>query len=98
MLLDGLAEIDAIKVWGITDPSNRANRLPTVSVTHSRMSPKQLAKRLNDAGIFAWHGNYYALPLTERIGVEPDGMVRLGLVHYNTREEVEYLLSVLAAI
>ncbi|MFC1758038.1 cysteine desulfurase-like protein [Planctomycetota bacterium] len=94
-LLDGLATNDEIKIWGITDPANRMNRLPTVSVTHARFTAKELATRLNDAGIFAWHGNYYALPLTERIDVEPDGMVRLGLVHYNTKEEVDYLLAML---
>ena len=50
------------------------------------------------AGIYAWHGNFYALPLTETLGVEPAGLVRIGLLHYNTKEEVEYLLDVLKAI
>lgn len=92
-LLDGLAAIPTVTVHGITKPEDRHMRLPTVSVTHASMSSKELAQRLADDGIFAWHGNYYALPLTERIGVEPDGMVRLGLVHYNTSEEVDYLLD-----
>ena len=46
-------------------------------------------------GIFAWHGNFYALPLTEALGLEPEGMVRLGLLHYNTADEVDRLLTVL---
>ncbi len=95
-LLDGLAAIPEVKVWGITDTAERAQRVPTVSITHARHTSVELAKRLAEKGIYAWHGNYYALPLTERIGVEPDGMVRLGLVHYNTAEEVEYLLAQLA--
>ncbi|MFN3193188.1 MAG: cysteine desulfurase-like protein [Aureliella sp.] len=93
LLLDGLAENPKIKVWGITNPEDRNRRLPTVAITHEDYKSKELAAQLGQRGIFVWHGNYYALPLTERIGVEPDGMVRIGLVHYNTREEVEYLLA-----
>jgi selenocysteine lyase/cysteine desulfurase len=48
--------------------------------------------------IFAWHGNYYALPLTEALGVEPDGMVRVGLLHYNTAHEVARLVAALAEL
>lgn len=93
VLLDGLAAIPGIKVWGITEEAERKNRFPTVSITHDKYKASELAKLLADKGIFVWDGNYYALPLTERIGVEPDGMVRIGLVHYNTREEVDYLLQ-----
>ena len=97
-LLDGLAKLRSIEVFGITDPARNAERLPTVSIRHQKHSPEELAKYLGDCGIYTWHGNYYALPLTETIGVEPDGMVRLGLLHYNTPLEIERLLSVLAKI
>jgi selenocysteine lyase/cysteine desulfurase len=50
---------------------------------------------LAQRGIFVWHGNYYALPLTEELGLEPGGMVRIGLLHYNTAEEVDRLLEAL---
>jgi cysteine desulfurase family protein (TIGR01976 family) len=95
-LIDGLEQIPGVKVWGITDRERLPDRLPTVSITHDRVTAKSLAERLAAEGIFVWHGNYYALPLTERLGVEPDGMVRIGLVHYNTPEEIDRLLSVLA--
>ena len=94
-LLSGLSEIPSIKTWGITDPARLKERLPTVSVTHQTKTSAELAKFLAERGIYAWHGNYYALPLTERLGVEPDGMVRLGLVHYNTAEEVDRVLACL---
>ena len=94
-LLDGLSQLPEIKVWGITQPSERDQRFPTVSITHQNMTAETLAKKLAAAGIFVWNGNYYALPLTERLDVEPDGMVRIGLAHYNTAEEVAKLLSVL---
>ena len=79
-LLDGLERLSDVKIWGITDRDNQ-NRLPTVSITHPTIKAKQLAEMLAAEAIFVWHGNYYALPLTETIGVEPDGMVRIGLAH-----------------
>lgn len=94
-LMRGLSEISSLKVWGITDPQRLGERLPTVSITHAKISPLELARHLAQQGIFVWHGNYYALQLTESLGLEPDGMVRIGLVHYNTREEVEQVLSAL---
>lgn len=92
-LLAGLAELPDFKVWGITDPARLAERLPTVSITHHRLTATQLAARLGARGIFVWHGNYYALPLTERLGLEPEGMVRIGPVHYNTFDEIDRLIS-----
>ena len=95
-LIAGLQQLPEIKIRGITDPSRLIERLPTLSITHQRFSPKEIATRLADAGIFVWHGNYYALPLTEKLGVEPEGMVRVGLCHYNTHEEVDRLLDCLS--
>ena len=54
-----------------------------------------MAGRLGGQGLFVWHGNYYALNLTETLGLEPDGMLRVGLLHYNTLAEVERLLEAL---
>ena len=72
--------------------------MPTVSITHRKLSPLELAQRLADGGIFAWHGNFYALEVTQSLALEPEGMVRLGLLHYNTRQEVDRLLAALAAL
>ena len=92
-LLAGLAEIPEIKVFGITDPARLNKRVATVSFTHHRFTSTQLAEHLGSRGIFAWHGNYYALNLSEQLGHEPHGMLRVGLVHYNTSDEVERLLT-----
>jgi len=97
-LLDGLEQIDGLKIWGITDRTRLHERCPTISITHERMAPQILAQRLAAAGIFVWHGNYYALPLTERLGVEPEGMVRIGLLHYNTPAEVDRLINQLKSL
>ena len=92
-LIVGLQQIDQIKVWGITDVDQFSNRLPTVSITHEKFESGQLAEQLGNRGIFVWHGNYYALQLTEALDLEPAGMVRLGLVHYNTSAEVDRVLE-----
>jgi cysteine desulfurase family protein (TIGR01976 family) len=98
VLLAGLEEIPQFRVWGITDPARLDQRVPTVAVTHRTIVPRELAARLAEQGFFVWHGNFYALPLTEALGLEPEGLLRIGLVHYNTEEEVERLLEALRAI
>lgn len=91
-LIAGVLEKPGFKVWGITDPAQFHQRVPTISITHESESPESIARRLADAGIFVWSGNFYAQPLTEALGLEPAGMVRIGLVHYNTAGEVDRLL------
>jgi cysteine desulfurase family protein (TIGR01976 family) len=95
-LVPGLLEIPGLTFYGITDPARFAERVPTVAVRIAGRSPRELAAYLGERGIFTWDGNYYALNLTERLGVEPSGgMLRIGLVHYNTAEEVNRLLGTL---
>ncbi len=97
-LIAGLAALPSVRIWGITDPARFDQRVPTVSITHRRLSPLALADHLAAHGIFAWHGNFYALQLTEALGLEPAGLVRLGLLHYNTSAEIERLLAALEAL
>jgi cysteine desulfurase family protein (TIGR01976 family) len=92
-LIDGLMTMPGVRVWGITDRQRADQRMPTVGWTHSRLRPSEIAHELGEQGIFVWHGNFYALPLTEALGLEPDGMVRIGLVHYNTADEVDRVLQ-----
>jgi selenocysteine lyase/cysteine desulfurase len=59
-------------------------------------NPTEIAAFLGDRGIFTWDGSFYALNLTERLGVENSGgLLRIGLVHYNTIDEVDRLLAAL---
>lgn len=95
-LLEGLESLGCYKVWGITDRDSWHRRLPTFSVTHSDRTATQLAQHLGDRGIFTWCGNYYALQLTETLDLEPEGMLRIGLVHYNTPNEVDRLIEALS--
>lgn len=97
-LLDGLRNLPEWKVWGISDPERLSERVPTVSLTHPRIRPHHAATLLGDQGLFAWAGNHYALPFTEKAGLEPDGTLRVGLLHYNTHEEVDRLLNALSVL
>jgi cysteine desulfurase family protein (TIGR01976 family) len=96
-LVSGLGEIPGLRVYGITDPERFDQRVPTVSFTLEGLAPLEIAQRLGEANIFAWDGNFYALSVTERLGLESQGgLLRVGLAHYNTAEEVDTLLGVLA--
>ncbi len=94
-LIEQLQSVPNLKIHGITDPKKVADRVPTVSFTMTNHTPKQIADYLASQNIFVWSGNYYALPLTERLGLEPHGMVRVGLLHYNTKEEIGELANAL---
>ena len=98
-MLRGLAEIPGLRLYGIADPARVAERCPTFAIRIEGHHPAELAKKLGERGIFTWDGNYYALNLTERLGVEQNGgMLRIGFVHYNTAEEVDRVLAELRAL
>ena len=95
-LVPALLAIPGLTFYGISEPHRFHQRVPTVAVRIAGRSPRELAAHLGERGIFTWDGNYYALNLSERLGVESDGgMLRIGLVHYNTLEEVDRLLAAL---
>jgi cysteine desulfurase family protein (TIGR01976 family) len=95
-LIEGLKAIPGARIYGITDPQRSAERCSTLSLRIGNHHPTAIATFLGERGIFTWDGNYYALNLSERLGVESQGgMLRIGLVHYNTAEEVDRLLAAL---
>jgi selenocysteine lyase/cysteine desulfurase len=92
-LIEGLQAIPGVTLYGIADHFGFDQRVPTVAFTLQGYTPRRVAERLGQAGIFVWDGNYYALAVTERLGVEESGgMARAGVAHYNTMEEVMRLL------
>jgi len=98
-IMAGLQEIPGLKIYGITDPARFNERCATLAVRIAGRTPLELATKLGDRGIFTWDGNYYALNLTEHLDVEKSGgFLRIGLVHYNTQEEVDRLLAALREI
>jgi len=95
-LMEGLLAIPDLRVFGIRDFKRFNERCSTVSVRLEGHTPTEVATFLGDRGIFTWDGNFYALNLTERLGVQTSGgLLRIGLVHYNTADEVERLLTAL---
>ncbi len=97
-LIQGLEAIAGVKIFGITESHRMSERAPTVCFQLQGISSIDVAERLGDQGVFAWHGNYYALPLTEALGTEPAGMVRLGCMHYNTQEEIDRAIALIGDI
>jgi len=95
-LLAGLREVKGVQVYGITNPGDFTQRVPTIACNMSGYAPRELAEYLAGHGIFAWDGNYYALGIMERLGLEEHGgALRLGMAHYNTPEEIDRVLDAL---
>lgn len=95
-LIPNLLQIPGMQLYGITEPDEFSWRTPTVGLRLAGFTPLQLATALGEQGIFAWNGNFYALNLTQRLGLESSGgLVRIGLAHYNTIAEINRLLEVL---
>jgi len=98
-LLDALEPIPGLRIWGLTDRRAVDRRVPTVSFTLEGRHPRRVAEALDQRGINVWDGNYYALAVTERLGLEAaGGMVRVGLTHYNTVAEIDRLGEALRQI
>ncbi|HXG40959.1 MAG TPA: cysteine desulfurase-like protein [Candidatus Limnocylindrales bacterium] len=98
-LASGLRAIRGVRLWGIADPARFAERAPTAAITIDGVHPRAAASALGRAGIAAWDGDFYATGLVERLGLaDSGGLLRLGIVHYNTPAEVDRLLEALEAI
>jgi len=99
VLIDTLDQIPGLRLYGLDDTRRLEERVPTFAFTLDGFSPRQIAEKLAQESIYVWDGNYYAIVVTERLGVEESGgMVRIGPVHYNTVSEIERLGEVLATL
>jgi cysteine desulfurase family protein (TIGR01976 family) len=93
-LLDGLRAIEGITVYGTGDLDRR---VPTAAFNVAGRAPAEVSAALGERGIFVWDGNYYALELMQRLGLEGSGgAVRVGAVHYNTAAEIDAFLAAVA--
>jgi cysteine desulfurase family protein (TIGR01976 family) len=93
-LLEGLSAIDGVTVYGTTDLDRR---VPTAAFNVAGRAPGDVSAALGEQGIFVWDGNYYALELMQRLGLEGSGgAVRVGAVHYNTAAEIDAFLAAVA--
>jgi selenocysteine lyase/cysteine desulfurase len=98
-LLSALEAVPGLRLYGLTDAHRLEDRVDTFSFRLKDMHPRVVAEKLAQQGIYVWDGNYYAINVTERLGLEETGgMVRVGAAHYNTLEEVERLKQALIKI
>lgn len=95
-LITGLKSIPRVRIYGITNRMEWEHRVATVSIRKEGLTPEQIATKLAEQNIFVWNGNFYAVSISERLGVEQSGgLVRIGLAHYNTIEEIDRCLAVI---
>lgn len=95
-LIAGLATIPDLKLWG---PPTMDGRVPTFSFTIAGHHPDAIAEHLASREIYAWSGHFYAVEVIARLGLEPKGgLLRVGLCHYNTAEEVDRLIAALGEL
>ena len=98
-LLESLGSIAGLQIRGITSPHGLHQRVPTFSFTLQGWTPRAIAEALAAEGINVWDGNFYALSVTERLGLEEQGgLLRVGLAHYNTQAEIDKLVDALGRL
>ena len=89
-LIDGIIDVDGLRIRGITDESRLAERVPTVSFTVDGIAPKSLVDLMNAENIYCWAGHNYAWRVFQQLGLDPaEGVVRIGIANYNTAEEID---------
>ena len=94
--LDRLSRVPGLHLYGIADPARVGERVPTFAFTLGGHSPRAIAEHLAARGISAWDGDFYAWELVRNLGLaDAGGLLRIGLVHYNTLEEIDRLVEVL---
>ena len=95
-LLDGLLTVPGLRLWG---PPTMESRVPTFAFTLAGVDPRTVAEQLAAVNIFVWSGSFYAVEVIDRLGLtETGGLVRVGLCHYNSAQEVDRTLEMIASI
>ncbi len=95
-LIAGMLSVPGLRIFGITNPAHFGRRVPTVSFLVGDHHPADISRQLGERGIFSWAGNHYALEPMGRLGLE--GTNRIGLVHYNTVEEIDRFVETLKGL
>jgi cysteine desulfurase family protein (TIGR01976 family) len=97
-LIAGLQRLRGVRIIGITDPARYDRRVPTVSFVHDKRTPDEIAQALARKNIFVWSGHNFALEVVRQLGIdETQGVVRIGIAHYNTLAEIDTALDAVAA-
>ena len=98
-VLERLATVPGLTLHGIADPSRLDERVPTFSFTLAGHAPREIASHLAGRAISTWDGDFYAWELVRALGLSDEGgLLRIGLVHYNTLEEIDRLVAALGEL
>ncbi|MXN46438.1 cysteine desulfurase-like protein [Shinella kummerowiae] len=98
-LVGGLTALPGVRLAGIANPNLFAHRVPTISFTHDRISTHRFADALAAEDINIWSGHNYALEPARHLGLsEEEGVVRIGIAHYNTADEIERALAAIGKL
>jgi len=92
-LEERLEALPGVRLHGLRGDANLERRTPTAAITIEGLTPREVATHLGEHGIAVWDGDFYATGLIERLGLAPDGVIRIGLTHYNTHAEVDRLVE-----
>jgi len=95
VLWDSLARIDGVRLYG---PPPGVERTPTVSFIIKNVASTEVARLLAERGLFVSHGDFYAQTVVDRLGLQPEGLVRVGCACYTSDEEVERLIEAVQEI
>ena len=97
--LDRIEKMKKVTLYGISDRSRLNERTPTFGITIADMNSMDVAKKLADFGIYTWSGHFYAQDVVKEYNLESQGgLVRIGFLHYNTKEEIDRLVGAMHSI
>lgn len=94
-LIDVIHALPGAQIYGISDSARLSQRVPTVAFAMTTHTPDAIAAHLAAHDIYVWSGNYYAVEIMARLGHAEHGLVRVGLAHYNTHDEIERFAQVM---
>ncbi len=98
-VLERLSTVPGLRLFGLADPARVDERVPTFSITMAGHAPRAVAEHLAARAINVWDGDFYAWELVRELGLDAEGgLLRIGLVHYNTVEEVDRLIQALGEL
>jgi cysteine desulfurase family protein (TIGR01976 family) len=94
-----LSAIPGLTLYGVADPADAGKRTATFCVTLDGHTPRALAEALGAQSIASWDGNFYALSIMQRLGLEEHGgSLRIGFLHYTTKDEVDRALDMIESL
>ncbi|MBN9071097.1 MAG: cysteine desulfurase-like protein [Rhizobiales bacterium] len=98
-LIDGLSAVEGLHIHGIAAPERFHERVPTVSFTVEDIESETIARMLAERNIFVWSGHNYAWEIVHQLGLPADdGVVRIGIAHYNTADEIGQAVAAVGEI